>query len=144
MAPYIYWFVLAFGLLALEMATGTFYMLVLAVAAAIGGAAALIGLDLPMQIALAALVGIIGILVLRLMKSTRSTDDAASLSLDIGQRVQIIAWREDGSARVHYRGAEWDAEPESADMPHEGALYITAMRGSKLVLTQQQPQQKNN
>ncbi len=141
MAPYIYWFMLAFGLLALEMATGTFYMLMLAVALAIGGVAALLGLGQPMQITLTALAGIIGTVILRRMKSARPTD-AASQSLDTGQPVQLIAWREDGSARVHYRGAEWDAEPEFAGMPREGALYIKAIRGSKLVLTQQKPQQQ--
>ena len=141
MAPYIYWFVLAFGLLALEMATGTFYMLMLAAALTVGGVAALLGLGQPMQITLTALAGIIGTVILRRMKSTHPAD-AASLSLDTGQPVQLIAWREDGSARVHYRGAEWDAEPESADMPHEGSLYIKAIRGSKLVLTQQKPQQQ--
>ena len=139
MAPYIYWFVLAFGLLALEMATGTFYMLMLAIAVAIGGVAALLGTSLPIQITLTALAGIIGIVILCRMRSGHPTD-AASQSLDTGQPVQLVAWREDGSARVYYRGAEWDAEPESADMPREGALYIKGIHGSKLVLTQHKPQ----
>ena len=139
MAPYIYWFMLAFGLLALEMATGTFYMLMLAVAVAIGGVAALLGLDIPVQITLTALAGIIGTFILRRVKNTRPTD-AASQSLDTGQPVQLIAWREDGSARVHYRGAEWDAGPESADMPREGAFYIKEIHGSKLILTHRKPQ----
>lgn len=139
MAPYIYWFVLAFGLLALEMATGTFYMLMLAIAVAIGGVAALLGIGLSMQITLTALAGIIGTVILRRMKSTRPTD-VASQSLDTGQPVQLVAWHEDGSARAHYRGAEWDAEPESADMPREGALYIKEIQGSKLILTHRKPQ----
>lgn len=138
MAPYIYWFMLVFGLLALEMATGTFYMLMLAVAVAIGGVAALLGIGLPIQITLTALAGIIGTVALRRMKSTRPAD-TASQSLDTGQTVQMIAWREDGSARVHYRGAEWDAEPESPDMPREGALYIKEIHGSKLILTHRKP-----
>lgn len=139
MALYIYWFMLACGLLALEMATGTFYMLVLAVAVAIGGIAALLGVDLPIQIMLAALAGVIGAVALRRMKNARPAD-TASQSLDTGQPVQLIAWREDGSARVHYRGAEWDAEPESADMPREGVFYIKGMQGSKLILTHHKPQ----
>lgn len=141
MAPYIYWFVLAFALLALEMATGTFYMLMLAVAVAIGGVAALLGIGLPMQITLTALAGIIGTVTLRRMKSTRPTDtDVSSQSLDIGQPVQIVAWHEDGTARVHYRGAEWDAELESDDMPRDGALYIKEIQGSKLILTHRKTQ----
>ena len=42
MAVYIYWFLLALVLLGLEMATGTFYLLVLSLAMAIGGFAALL------------------------------------------------------------------------------------------------------
>ena len=136
MPPYAYWFILAFGLLALEMATGTFYMLMLAAALATGGVAALFGLGLPVQITLAALAGIVGTIILRRMKSIRPAD-AASQGLDTGQPVQVIAWHEDGSARVHYRGAEWDAEPESADMPHDGMFYIKEIHGSKLILTPQ-------
>jgi membrane protein implicated in regulation of membrane protease activity len=62
--------------------------------------------------------------------------------LDIGQPVRVIKWNSNGSARVTYRGAEWDAEAESADTPHEGALYIAAVRGSALVLTHRKSQQQ--
>ena len=141
MAPYIYWFVMALALLALEMVTSTFYMLMLAVALVVGGIAALLGLTQPMQITLAALAGIVGIVVLHRIKSTRSID-TVSQSLDTGQPVKLVSWREDGTARVYYRGAEWDAEPESADMSHEGTFYIKAIQGSKLVLTQKKMQQQ--
>jgi membrane protein implicated in regulation of membrane protease activity len=140
MAPYIYWFISALGLMALEMATGTFYMLMLGVAMGIGGVAALLGLSLPLQITLAALAGVIGTMILRRTRSMRPAE-AANLSLDVGQPVQLISWHADGTARVSYRGAEWDAEPDAANMPHDGALYIKAIHGSKLVLTHQQPQQ---
>jgi len=45
MEPYVYWFLLAFGLLALEMATGTFYMLIVSIALGLAGIAALLGLN---------------------------------------------------------------------------------------------------
>ena len=43
MAVYVYWFLLALVLLGLEMVTGTFYLLVVSIAMAIGGLAALLG-----------------------------------------------------------------------------------------------------
>ncbi len=135
MAYYIYWFVLAFVLLGLEMATGTFYMLVLAFALGVGGVAALLGVSVPWQLAFSAVAGIIGTVLVSRMRSVRGRA-AVNQSLDIGQYVKVISWREDGSARVFYRGAEWDAEPESADMPRDGVFYIKAIHGSKLVLTQ--------
>lgn len=138
MSMYVYWFLLALVLLGVEMATGTFYLLVLSVAMSIGGAAALLGLGLPAQLSLAALAGILGIVMLRRWRGGRG-GDAASQSFDTGQPVRILSWHEDGTARVHYRGAEWDAEPESADVERNGKFYIKETRGSILVLTQHKP-----
>jgi membrane protein implicated in regulation of membrane protease activity len=137
---YVYWFLLALILLGLEMATGTFYLLVVAIAMAVGGFAAFQAASLVWQLMLCALTVIAGVIVLRRWKSTRVNEDA-SASLDIGQTVQVLKWHENGLARVFYRGAEWDAESESADMPHDGTHYIVAVHGSSLVLTDRKPQQ---
>jgi membrane protein implicated in regulation of membrane protease activity len=136
MAAYTYWFILALILLGLEMMTGTFYMLVLSVALALGGVAALAGLDLVWQISLAGAAAVIGILLLRRSRAIR-TPDANNDSFDIGQPVRVIAWENDGSVRVQYRGAEWSAETEQADVPRDAPLYIRSVQGSKLILTQQ-------
>lgn len=139
MAPYVYWFLLALVLLALEMATGTFYMLVLSIALGIGGVVALLGLSLPLQLTFSAVTGIVGTVILRRAKFGR-LETASSQGLDVGQPVQPLTWRDDGSLRVFYRGAEWDAEPESADITRDQPLYIKAMRGSTLILTHHKPQ----
>ncbi len=139
MEIYIYWFLLALVLLGLEMVTGTFYLLVLAIALAVGGLTALLTTGVVWQLLFSALTGIAGIIVLRRWKSTR-TAEAPGASLDIGLPVKILKWNDNGTARVFYRGAEWDAEPESADTPHEGTLYIAAVRGSVLVLTHRKQQ----
>lgn len=138
MATYTYWFILALVLLGAEMMSGTFYMLVLAVAVALGGVAALAGLDMAWQISVAGVAAVIGILILRRSKVIR-TPDANNDSFDIGQSVRVIAWHDDGSVRVHYRGAEWDAQTAEADTPHDAPLYIKSIQGSKLILSQHQP-----
>ena len=135
MEHYIYWFVLALVLLGVEMATGTFYMLVLSISVALGGVAALAGFEQAMQMALTGVAAIIGTVILRRMKGARP-QAANSNNFDIGQAVKVVVWNADGTARVQYRGAEWDAELESADTPREAMLYIKAMHGSKLILTQ--------
>jgi len=135
MEPYIYWLILALILLGVEMATGTFYMLVLSVAMALGGLVALAGMGLAVQMTLAGLAAVIGTFILRRIKGGRPAG-AESNSLDTGQPVKIIRWNDDGTARVHYRGAEWDAELESADTARDATLYIKAMQGNKLILTQ--------
>ena len=138
MAVYIYWFLLALVLLGLEMATGTFYLLVLSIAMAVGGLAALLDAGVAWQLTLCALAVVVGTMVLRLWKNAH-LNKVADASLDVGQPVQVETWHENGTARVLYREAAWDAEPESADMPREGMFYIKEMRGSSLVLTHRKP-----
>jgi len=138
MEMYIYWFMLALLLLGVEMATGTFYILVLSLAMALGGIVALAGMEIGMQLTLAGVAAVIGTVALRKFKGTQP-DVAANASLDIGQPVQVISWNSDGTARVRFRGADWDAEPESADTPRDVTLYIKATQGSKLILSQHKP-----
>lgn len=138
MAAHYYWLLLAATLVALEMATGTFYMLVLGAAAIIGGLAAWGGLELPWQLALSALAGIAGTVILQRKKLTQSTTSTV-MNPDLGEQVRVLRWGNDGRLRVHYRGTEWDAELAAADTPHDAPLYIQAMRGSTLILTQHKP-----
>jgi membrane protein implicated in regulation of membrane protease activity len=138
MAPYAYWLILALILLGLEMVTGTFYVLVVSIAAALGGLAAWAGAEMVWQLVLAGVAAVIGTLILRRSKITRKPDPNND-SFDIGQPVRVIKWNEDGTVRVHYRGAEWDAEPESAVLTRDVTLYIKAIQGSKLILTQVKP-----
>lgn len=137
MEVFNYWFLVALTLLALEMATGTFYMLVLSAAMAAGGIAAWLSAGMVSQLMICALVAISGTIILRGWKSRRNNEK--DLSPDIGQPVQIVAWLDNGMARVAYRGTEWDAEPESADAPRHGTFYIKEMRGSSLILTHHKP-----
>lgn len=138
MASYVYWFLAGLILLGLEMVSGTFYLLVLGIALFIGGGAALAGFGVALQFALAALAGIIGTAILRKLRPSRSAASDEQ-SLDVGQPVQVLTWHDNGTARVHYRGAEWDAEPESPDMPRDGTFYIKALRGAILILTHNKP-----
>ena len=138
MAIYIYWFLLALILLGLEMATGTFYMLVISSAMFVGGAAAWLEFGLIVQLTLTALTGISGTIMLRYWKAGRGNEDS-NQSLDAGQSVKVLTWRDDGTARVFYRGAEWDAEPEAGNTPRDVPLYIKTMRGSIIVLTHIKP-----
>lgn len=138
MPIYAYWFVLAFAFIAVEIFTGTFYFLMFAIAAVLAGVAAALGLGVALQYSIAAVAAVAGTLALHHLKRSRKREPDAGL--DVGQSVKVLSWNADGTARVYYRGAEWDAEPESADTPREGTFYIKAMRGSRLILTALKPQ----
>jgi membrane protein implicated in regulation of membrane protease activity len=53
--------------------------------------------------------------------------------------VQIRTWNPDGTARVAYRGADWDAELVATDTPRAETMYIVATRANTLVLSDRKP-----
>lgn len=140
MQAYIGWFLLALGVLGLELLTGTFYMLVFSIALSAGGLMALGGFDFTAQLVVAAIIGVAGTVLLRAWKTAHNRQDIpVNQNLDIGQRVTVESWRANGSARVVYRGTQWDAELESPDTPRNVPLYIKDRNGSVLILTQHKP-----
>ncbi len=80
-------------LVVFELATGTFYLLMIAISVAIGGVAALAGLTLPGQFLVAAIVGIVATGLLHQSRlGGPSRPNAASdpnVNLDIGQTIRI-------------------------------------------------------
>lgn len=135
METYVYWFVLALILLGLELATGTFYILVMSCALGAAGLVALLGGGAEWQYVTAAAVGVAGTVLLRRSKITARGREIQEQGLDVGQSVQVLQWRDDGTARVHYRGADWDAKPESAGLGREGTFYIREVRGNTLIIS---------
>ena len=59
--------------------------------------------------------------------------------LDVGQEVEVLAWYDNGTARVNYRGTQWDAEIASPSAARAKVMYIVATRGSTLVLAASKP-----
>jgi membrane protein implicated in regulation of membrane protease activity len=141
MSAWIWWMVLAFGLLILELLTGTFYLLVIAVAIAAGGLANLAGAPFTLQLVVAAVIGLAGSLWLRRSRLGRPSGEADALlqNLDIGQMVRIDSWGAGNTARAQYRGAEWDVLLAPGETPAPGDFVIRSVQGSRLVVAR-----KNN
>lgn len=133
MSSYVVWWVIAAVLVGVELATGTFYLLAVGAAFAIGGFAAWLGLEPWVQFAVASLFSIVGVSAAHRWRVTRAQPPQMP-SLDLGQTVRVIEWRENGTARVHYRGSYWDAELASPETPRGETMTIQDMRGSTLVL----------
>jgi membrane protein implicated in regulation of membrane protease activity len=137
MADWINWLVAAGVLVALELFTGTFYLLMIAIGAGFGALVALAGIGLPGQTIAAAVVAVAATGLLyrsRLGRPARS--DAArdpNVNIDIGQVVRVDEW-DDGRARVKYRGALWDVELGTGAIPEAGNFKIAEMHGSRLIV----------
>lgn len=142
MADWMVWFVMAGVLVICEIFTGTFYLLMIAVGLAAGGIAALLGAGNPLQLGVAAVVGIAATYALRRSKlGRRHVTDAArdpNVNLDIGQVLEIDHWSQKGGAevaRVSYRGALWDAELAHGAIARSGMFVIREIRGSRLIVS---------
>jgi len=132
------WWLAAGVLVAAELATGTFYLLMLALGAAAGAVAAHAGLQLTGQIGTAAVVGASAVVVWHLRRSRRPAAAPAStnpdVNLDVGGTVQVPAWADDGSTRIAYRGSHWEARHIGHGHPQPGLHVIRAVEGNRLML----------
>lgn len=134
--PTIWWLVTGV-LVAMELTTGTFYLLMLAVGAAAAALAAHTGAVLTTQLVTAAIVGGLAVVLWsvyrkRLPGLTASSD--ADQHLDVGETVQVDAWDAQGLAQVKHRGALWTGVARDALPPSPGLFRIQAIEGNRLVL----------
>jgi len=139
MADSTLWWLATGILVAAELITGTFYLLMLAVGLAAGAVASHAGLASTTQVVIAAAVASGAVLVLHLLRRRSGAALPASadpdVNLDIGEIVQVEAWLDNGSATVKYRGAQWSALPAAgATAGTPGAHRIVEVRGSHLLL----------
>jgi len=128
------WWVLAGLLVAAELLTGTFYLLMLALGAAAGALAAHAGLATTAQLAAAAVIGGGATAAWHFSRAraprTAPSESNRDVNLDIGQTVDVDAWGADGQARVQYRGATWAVRYAGAGQPAPGKHVIVALRGN--------------
>jgi membrane protein implicated in regulation of membrane protease activity len=142
MTDWMIWFAVACALVILEMATGTFYLLMIAIGVAAGGIVALAGMGGVSQCIIAAAVAAIATYALRRSKLGRPDHiDAArdpGINLDIGQTLEIGEWRSPPgaphTARIMYRGALWDAELAVGGAAVPGLFVIREIQGNRLIV----------
>ena len=137
MTAWMVWVALAGMLVILELFSGTFYLLMLALGMVAGALAAWLHLSAEVQILLAALVGAAAALALRRRRPRKadSTRDP-NINLDIGQSLHVSHWHE-GTARAMYRGALWDVELAHGAHAKAGQFVIREVRGSRLIVSNQ-------
>lgn len=141
------WWVIAGVLVAVELATGTFYLLMLALGAVAGALAAHADRPVAQQLAIAAIVGSLcaGSWYARRRRQHKrrpaqslGIQDDPDLSLDLGQTVTVTTWQTDGTTQVIYRGAPWAARLRhpltGQTQPEPGTYRICAMQGNNLLL----------
>ena len=146
MQPALAWLLIGLMLVVIELMTGTFYLLILGVAAGIGSLIAFLDQPFWMQALSAAIAAVIGgVLVYRYHSAANASSPKDSAN-DIGQTVTIESWVSEPQrlARVHYRGTVWDAQVMGSDRIEPNAvLYVVAMEGSRVKVSSTRPPERN-
>ena len=140
MEPYILWALTGLALVIIELLTGTFYLLVLGVACFGAAGAALGGLGFPAQAIVAAVAAAVGVYWVHAYRVRNRAEQMAPI--DQGQPARFERWVDQGAqlARVHYRGASWDARVEGGGTLEAGAmLYVVNANGNTLTVATTPP-----
>jgi membrane protein implicated in regulation of membrane protease activity len=133
------WWLAAGVAVAIELATGTFYLLMIALGLAAGAVSAHLGFGVSGQVVVAALIGggATAYWHWRRFKQPQSAParENRDVNLDIGERVNVVAWAADRTARVQYRGSVWAARLAPGVAAAAGEHRVTAVEGNWLVLS---------
>ena len=142
MSDWMIWLGLAAVLVMLELSTGTFYLLMIALGMAAGAMAAWLDYTFALQLLVAAAIGVTATTILRTSGwgHQRRVDAARdpNVHLDVGQTLHVDTWLDrDGVAlaRADYRGAQWDVELAPGEVAKPGAFVIREIRGSRLIVS---------
>lgn len=134
------WWVLAGVLVAVELTTGTAYVLLFAFGMVAAALAAHAGLSLTWQLVAAALLGggaMLGLYAYRRAHAPEVLPARADrdVNLDIGERVQVASWAGDRTSRVNHRGSVWNARLDPGSPYAQAGIHrVVAVEGNWLVL----------
>ena len=140
MDPALVWAVIGLVLVITELLTGTFYLLMLGVAAFGAAAAAWIGQGFPVQCIVAVVVAAAGCYGVHVYRARNLKEQMPPI--DAGMPASFENWVDAGArlARVRYRGASWDARVEDGDALEPGAtVYVLAADGNTLRVARKHP-----
>ncbi|TSE30064.1 NfeD family protein [Tepidimonas charontis] len=152
------WWLLAGAAVVVELLTGTFFLLMLALGFSAGAVAAMLGVAQTAQLVTAAVVGGGAVAVWGIWRRRRARhaqpESNPDLLLDVGALVHVEHWQDDGCAVVRHRGAHWLAQIEGSSAPVAGTpsrqaddqrlravqtWRIVAVRGNRLVIAPASP-----
>lgn len=138
MAESTIWWLLAGAAVAIELVTGTFYLLMLAIGLAAAAVAAHAGAAVPAQLVIAGVVGGGAVAAWHLLRGRQTPAPSAGanrdVNLDVGETVVVDAWNADRTATVRYRGASWTVACAGEGTPAPGQHRVREVVGNRLIV----------
>ncbi|MDD5471346.1 MAG: hypothetical protein PHP05_05455 [Sideroxydans sp.] len=128
---------LVYGVLCMlaEFLYGSMYLFAIGLAFAYPALAEYNGADLNMQLAALGAGVVIHSLIVYGIRSLKGSGAPAKAPAEVGDKVEVIEWLDECSARVTYRGQEWQADKFDSRMPDAMQGTIHSVQGSRLVIT---------
>lgn len=142
MAAHWWWIVLALSLGALELVSGTFYLLLVALGCLMAALLAWTGLGVAWQVLTATLWSGMFCYALMRYRGAHPLQDASGIDtddLDAGHFVTVNQWDQTGQTTVQYRGARWQARGDIGSEQRLGTHVIVRIDGNQLILRPKQP-----
>jgi len=134
------WAIVGLVLVITELLTGTFYLLMLGIAAFGAALAAWLGPEFGTQAIVFLVVAGIGCYGVHVYRARNSAQQMAPI--DAGMPASFESWIDAGGrlARVRYRGASWDARVEGSEAVEPGAtLTVLTADGNTLKVAKNRP-----
>ena len=131
------WWLLAGAMVAVELVSGTFYLLMLSIGPVAAALAAHAGGSVTLQLVVAVVAGCGAVVAWRHYQKKESSLPASAnrnVNLDIGEVVHVDQWMPDGTSSVKYRGAHWDVSLVTDAIPSAGRHVIVEVIGSRLIV----------
>ena len=140
MSDYWLWWIAATILVGAELVTGTFYLLMLGIAAFGAALAAWLGFEFSVQTVVAIVVSVVGCWGVHVYKAKNRAQQMAPL--DAGMPASFESWLDaaERRAKVRYRGASWEARVDGLEAIEPGAtVYVLATEGNTLRVAKNRP-----
>lgn len=131
---------LVYGVLCMlaEFLYGSMYLFAIGIAFAYPAIAQYNGADTNIQLAvLAAGAAVHSLIVFFIRKGKKNTGEKPARP-EVGERVDVIEWLDECSARVICKGREWQADKIDSRMPDATHGTIHSVQGSRLIITTEQ------
>lgn len=131
------WWVLVGVLVVLELLTGSFYLLMIALGAVAAAVVAHLGFSLSTQLVVMAVVasGAVAAWHFKRGKTPNVPTQAnASVNMDVGAEVTVEQWNNDRSASVKYRGASWTVLAVAGTECVPGLHRVREVSGNRLIV----------
>jgi len=132
---FISWSVFGILFILAETATGTLYLLAIGLAFVYPAVGDYLGASGDTQLTLLIAGVIVHSLIAFLMRKLRKPSPVDEAPSDIGERVEVIEWDDEGGARVMYRGKEWEATKAESEMPNAEHGIIQSVQYGRLIIS---------